>query len=101
MASTYALIVAAGRGTRFGGTLPKQYLALGGGRVLRHAVSAFAGHSRISGVVVVIRPEDRAAFDRAVAGHMVLPPVPGGPERQGSVRAGLQGPARAQPPPLL
>ena len=44
MSGTYAVIVAAGRGTRFGGTLPKQYLPLGGGTVLRHAVTAFAAH---------------------------------------------------------
>src|SRR5437763_1179138 len=101
MASTYALIVAAGRGTRFGGTLPKQYLALGGGTVLRHAGSSCAGHSRISGVMVVIRPEDRAAFDRAVAGHMFLPPVPGGPERQDSVRLGLEALAEHKPQRVL
>src|SRR4051794_41981551 len=83
MASTYALIVAAGRGTRFGGVLPKQYLRLGGATVLRHAVSAFAGSPRISGVIVVIRPEDRAVFDRTLAGVPLLPPVDGGPERQG------------------
>src|SRR5438045_9683157 len=97
MASTYALIVAAGRGTRFGGTLPKQYLALGGGTVLRHAVSAFAGHPRISGVMVVILPEGRAAFDRAVAGHIVLQLVPGGTERKDSVALGLEAPAADTP----
>src|ERR1044071_8818488 len=86
MASTYALIVAAGRGTRFGGALPKQYLPLGAGTVLRHAVSAFTGHPRISGVMVMIRPEDRAVFDRALAGVAILPPASGGPERQDSVR---------------
>jgi 2-C-methyl-D-erythritol 4-phosphate cytidylyltransferase/2-C-methyl-D-erythritol 2,4-cyclodiphosphate synthase len=101
MASTYALIVAAGRGTRFGGTLPKQYLALGGGTVLRHAVSAFSNHPRISGAMVVIRPEDRAAFDRALAGIAVLPPVPGGPERQDSVRLGLEALAERKPERVL
>ena len=65
---TCALIVAAGRGTRFGGALPKQYLPLGGTNVLRHAVAAFAAHPRISGVQVVIRREDRDVFDAAVAG---------------------------------
>ena len=35
MASVYALVVAAGRGNRFGGAVPKQYLALGGASVLR------------------------------------------------------------------
>jgi 2-C-methyl-D-erythritol 4-phosphate cytidylyltransferase/2-C-methyl-D-erythritol 2,4-cyclodiphosphate synthase len=90
MSATYALIVAAGRGTRFGGALPKQYLALGGGSVLRHAVTAFATHPRIAGVQVVIREEDREIFDKAVTGLAVLPPVPGGAERQDSVRLGLE-----------
>ena len=90
MSETYALIVAAGRGSRFGGTLPKQYLPLGGGTVLRHAVAAFAAHPRIAAVQVVIRDEDRALFDAAVTGLMLLPPVLGGGERQDSVRLGLE-----------
>jgi 2-C-methyl-D-erythritol 4-phosphate cytidylyltransferase/2-C-methyl-D-erythritol 2,4-cyclodiphosphate synthase len=90
MSGTYAVIVAAGRGTRFGGALPKQYLALGGASVLRHAVAAFAEHPRITDVQVVIRDEDRALFDEAVAGLAVMPPVPGGAERQDSVRLGLE-----------
>src|SRR5712691_1954477 len=90
MSGTYAVIVAAGRGTRFGGAQPKQYLALGGGSVLRRAVAAFAGHPRITGVQVVIRDEDRALFDDTMAGLTLLPPVPGGAERQDSVRLGLE-----------
>ena len=68
MPSVYALVVAAGQGSRFGGDVPKQYLPLAGVTVLRHAVSALAGHPRIAEVLVAIRPEDRALFDRAVAG---------------------------------
>jgi len=90
MSGTYAVIVAAGRGTRFGGALPKQYLALGGASVLRYAVAVFAAHPRITGVQVVIRDEDRALFDDAVAGLAVMPPVPGGAERQDSVHLGLE-----------
>ena len=101
MASTYALIAAAGRGTRFGGTLPKQYLALGGTTVLRHAVAAFAAHPRVAGVLVAIRPEDRALFDRAVSGLAVLAPVPGGAERQDSVRLGLEALAAHKPDRVL
>jgi 2-C-methyl-D-erythritol 4-phosphate cytidylyltransferase/2-C-methyl-D-erythritol 2,4-cyclodiphosphate synthase len=101
VASTYALIVAAGRGTRFGGTLPKQYLALGGTSVLRHAVAAFAAHPRVAGVLVVIRPEDRALFDHAVSGLSVLAPVPGGAERQDSVRLGLEALAAHKPDRVL
>jgi len=90
MTATYALIVAAGRGTRFGGALPKQYLPLGGASVLRHAVAAFVAHPRIAGVQVVIRAEDRGLFEKTVAGLALLPPVPGGAERQDSVRLGLE-----------
>src|ERR1051326_1979821 len=97
MTVTCALIVAAGRGTSSGGPLPKQYLPLGGATVLRHAVNAFAAHPRIDRVLVAIRPEDRALFDRAVTGLSVLQPVPGGAERQDSVRLGLE--ALAVPKP--
>ncbi len=90
MGAIYALIVAAGRGARFGGTLPKQYLPLGGGNVLRHAVAAFAQHPRVDGVLVVIRAEDRRIFGDATAGLSLLPPVVGGAERQDSVRLGLE-----------
>jgi 2-C-methyl-D-erythritol 4-phosphate cytidylyltransferase / 2-C-methyl-D-erythritol 2,4-cyclodiphosphate synthase len=90
MESVYALVVAAGRGSRFGGDLPKQYLPLAGAMVLRHAVTAFAQHPRVMGVLVAIRPEDRALFDRAVTGLGVLPPVAGGATRQESVRFGLE-----------
>ena len=101
MSLTYALVVAAGRGVRFGGALPKQYLGLGGGTILRHAVSAFAAHPRVDGVLVVIRPEDRAVFDEAVAGVAVLPPVMGGLERQDSVRLGLEALAEHKPSRVL
>ena len=75
MASTYALIVAAGRGARFGGELPKQYLPLGGSTVLRHAVAAFATHPQVAGVLVMIRPEDQSHYERAIAGLVVRGPV--------------------------
>jgi len=90
MVAACALVVAAGRGSRFGGAVPKQYLPLGGASVLRHAVAALAEHPRISDVLVTIRPEDRDLFDRAVAGLRVMAPVAGGPTRQDSVRLGLE-----------
>jgi 2-C-methyl-D-erythritol 4-phosphate cytidylyltransferase/2-C-methyl-D-erythritol 2,4-cyclodiphosphate synthase len=90
LSRTYAVVVAAGRGSRFGGALPKQYLPLGGINVLHHAVAAFATHPRIAGVQVVIRDEDRGIFADSMAGLAVLPPVAGGAERQDSVRLGLE-----------
>ncbi len=101
MASVYALVVAAGRGSRFGGALPKQYLPLAGATVLRHAVAALAGHPRVTGVLAAIRPEDRALFNRAVAGLPMLPPVAGGATRQDSVRLGLEALAAHRPARVL
>ncbi|HML10440.1 MAG TPA: bifunctional 2-C-methyl-D-erythritol 4-phosphate cytidylyltransferase/2-C-methyl-D-erythritol 2,4-cyclodiphosphate synthase [Stellaceae bacterium] len=101
MSSIYALILAAGRGNRFGGTLPKQYLPLADSNVLRHALTAFMANPRIAGGQVVIRPEDREIYEAAVAGLDLLPPVSGGAERQDSVRLGLEALAPLKPARVL
>ncbi len=90
MASCIALIVAAGRGHRFGAEMPKQYLKLGGAAVLRHSLATFLAHSRVGQAAVVIHPDDRALYDEAVTGLDLLPPVHGGARRQDSVRLGLE-----------
>lgn len=53
------IITAAGRGTRAGGALPKQWQMLGGKPVLCHTVDAFRRMSGFSRIVVTIHPEDR------------------------------------------
>jgi 2-C-methyl-D-erythritol 4-phosphate cytidylyltransferase/2-C-methyl-D-erythritol 2,4-cyclodiphosphate synthase len=90
MTGCVALIVAAGRGSRFGGDLPKQYRRLGGVPLLRHSLETFCGHARVAHVRVVIHPDDRALYDEAAHGLRALPPVAGGAERQDSVRLGLE-----------
>ena len=90
MVETTALIVAAGRGVRLGGEIPKQYLPLGGIPVLRHSVLTFLAHPDITSVRVVIHPDDRALHDEAVAGLDVAEPVAGGASRQESVLNGLE-----------
>ena len=85
------VVVAAGRGTRFGTELPKQYQLLGGSPVLLHAIRPFASHPEIAHVVVVLPPADAAAppeWLRAVTGGR-LSVVAGGSERRDSVMAGL------------
>src|SRR5438552_3777857 len=101
MASVHALVVAAGLGSRFGGAVPKQYQPLGGANVLRHAVAALAGHPRIANVLVAIRPEDRALFERTVAGLRVAAAIEGGATRQDSVRLGLEALASCRPQRVL
>src|ERR1700753_1161791 len=90
MASCIALIVAAGRGTRLGGALPKQYRSLAGQALLRHSAERLVSHPRIDGGRVVYHPDDHALYERAVAGLTLLPPVPGGAARQDSARLGLE-----------
>lgn len=84
------IIVAAGRGTRAGGGLPKVYRDLAGQTVLRRTLGAFAQEPRITHRLVAIHPDDRAHYDAAVAGLNLPAPVMGGDTRQQSVRAGLE-----------
>lgn len=88
--TTVALIVAAGRGVRAGGGLPKQYRALGGEPVLRRTLRAFLRHPGIDIVRCVIHPDDRALYAAATYGLALAEPVMGRATRQGSVRAGLE-----------
>ena len=85
-----ALVLAAGRGRRFGGPVPKPYLDLDGQAVLRHAIVAFGAHPGVRGVRVVIHPGDRELYDRAAEGFGLLEPVAGGGARQDSARVGLE-----------
>lgn len=97
MAETVALIVAAGRGERAGGGIPKQFRLLAGKPVLRWAIEAFLAHSRIDRVVAVISGDDREHYDAATAGFGLGPPITGGATRAESVRRGLE--ALVQSPP--
>lgn len=88
--TTLALIVAAGRGVRAGGDVPKQYALLAGQPVLRRAVRAFTDHPRVDMTCVVIGPGDGEDYAAAVAGLDLAAPVVGGASRQDSVRLGLE-----------
>lgn len=88
--ATAAIIVAAGRSSRAGGPVPKQYAQLAGRPVLAHTVEAFSRHRDVDQVQVVIHTGDDQAYEDACGGADILPPVPGGETRQQSVLAGLQ-----------
>ncbi|QUJ77615.1 bifunctional 2-C-methyl-D-erythritol 4-phosphate cytidylyltransferase/2-C-methyl-D-erythritol 2,4-cyclodiphosphate synthase [Sulfitobacter albidus] len=82
-----ALIVAAGRGTRAGGALPKQWQPLAGRRVIDHTIEAFARHPGVGAIVVVLHAQDMAEAPALEARGITV--VAGGAERSDSVRAGL------------
>jgi 2-C-methyl-D-erythritol 4-phosphate cytidylyltransferase/2-C-methyl-D-erythritol 2,4-cyclodiphosphate synthase len=84
-----ALVVAAGRGVRAGGALPKQYQPLLGLPLLRRSLNALLACPEITAIAVVINEADRALYEKATAGLELLPPVNGGATRQESVRLGL------------
>jgi 2-C-methyl-D-erythritol 4-phosphate cytidylyltransferase/2-C-methyl-D-erythritol 2,4-cyclodiphosphate synthase len=87
------LIVAAGKGTRAGTDLPKQYEWLAGRPMLRRTVEAFRGYP----VQVVIGPGQEDLARNALAGLDLSAPVTGGATRQESVRLGLEALAKDAP----
>lgn len=90
-----AVIVAAGRGSRAGEGLPKQYRDVAGRPVLRRTLATFLSHPGIDRVICAIHPDDAALYEAAVAEldgrSRLLAPVHGAATRQGSVRAALEG----------
>ncbi|MDH3660577.1 MAG: 2-C-methyl-D-erythritol 4-phosphate cytidylyltransferase, partial [Alphaproteobacteria bacterium] len=101
MRSCIAIIVASGRGQRFGGELPKQYAPLAGAPILRHTLRRFADHPEVTGVRAVIHPDDRPLYEEAARGLDLMPPVSGGETRQDSVRLGLESLADSPPARVL
>ena len=86
----WAVVPAAGKGTRFGGDTPKQYLDLAGKPVIQHALEAVLAHPRVAGVVVALAAGDALWPGwQALAGKPVLRCIGGG-ERADSVLAGLR-----------
>jgi len=96
-----ALLMAAGTGSRFGAERPKQYLALAGRPILRHAAEALLADGRVTALLpVVAGPTEAQEAEAALAGLPCLPAVQGGATRQASVRAGLEALA-AEPPDIV
>ena len=85
-----AVVVAAGRGLRVGGHLPKQYREILGEPVIRPSLATLSGHPEIFAVQPVIHADDAVHYRSATNGLRLLPPVAGGASRQASVRAGLE-----------
>lgn len=94
------MLLAAGRGTRLGASIPKAWLPLGDHPLLLHSTArllAAAAEAERIDLLVMVHPEDRdgpvrqhrAALERLIAGRASLTFVDGGATRQGSTENGL------------
>jgi 2-C-methyl-D-erythritol 4-phosphate cytidylyltransferase/2-C-methyl-D-erythritol 2,4-cyclodiphosphate synthase len=101
MPAVAAVVVAAGRGIRAGGELPKQYRTIAGAPAIRRTLALFAAHPEVAMVQPVIHPDDSLHFARAAEGLEHLRPVHGGATRQASVLAGLEALTQAGPEIVL
>ena len=109
-----ALIVAAGKGERAGGDIPKQFAPLGGKPMLAWSIDAFASHPLVAGIVVVVG-DGQQSFAENIVNHarsaepvearltdpalrqaqgygtgITIDIIPGGATRADSVRNGLE-----------
>ncbi len=84
--TTAAIIVAAGRGQRAGGGVPKQWRALGGQRVADWTIDRFKG--LVDHIVLVLAEDDTSAWEEFSATDLIL--ASGGSDRAGSVLSGLR-----------
>jgi len=91
-----AIIVAAGRGTRAGSTLPKQWHPLLGRRLIDWTLDAFQHHPNIDKICVVLHPDD---IETADLRDVLI--AEGGSTRDASVKNGLDALAHDAPDHVL
>ncbi|WP_170788683.1 bifunctional 2-C-methyl-D-erythritol 4-phosphate cytidylyltransferase/2-C-methyl-D-erythritol 2,4-cyclodiphosphate synthase [Ruegeria lacuscaerulensis] len=83
--TTAAIIVAAGRGLRAGGGIPKQWRPLAGRRVADWTIERF--REQVDHIALVLSPDDQEAWAELAESGLIL--TAGGEDRAGSVRKGL------------
>ena len=84
----HAMIVAAGRGSRFGASIPKQYTLLQGQTLLQHSVARLAESAYIDKCLLVVAADDSTAQTLSFAQTIYY--AVGGAERWQSVQAGVE-----------
>ncbi len=103
--STIAILLAAGRGLRAGGDIPKQYQLIDGIPVIRRTLQVFFDHPHITGVMLVVHPDDSTLYNQClqefVAHPKYLPVVMGGTTRQHSVFNALEAIAPLHPQKVI
>jgi 2-C-methyl-D-erythritol 4-phosphate cytidylyltransferase len=89
-AQLHGVIPAAGIGTRMGGSVPKQYLSLGGATLLEHSLNALLAVPAVKSVTVALDPADTIAGGIDLLRDARVNTVPGGAARADSVLAALR-----------
>ncbi len=91
---TVAIVPAAGSGNRMGRDISKQYLSLGGRPLLIHTLNELEACPLVDALIIVVPPPDVEAVRTGMLPSWNLKKlagvVPGGKERQDSVRAGIE-----------
>ena len=97
MPSYYAIVPAAGTGSRFGGETPKQYQLLAGRPMIYYSLAALCRCPRIDRVWVVLSPDDTCwwRYDWTSLGYKLETVFCGGATRSESVANGLHAAATA------
>lgn len=86
---TWVVVPAAGRGARFGGDVPKQYLEVAGEPLIAHTLRALFAHPGVKGAVVVLAPDDARWQGYSDGSGRPVIACTGGDTRAESVLAGL------------
>jgi 2-C-methyl-D-erythritol 4-phosphate cytidylyltransferase len=87
---TFAIVPAAGIGSRMGADCPKQYLSLHGKTILEHTLCKLLQIKAIEKIVVAVSEQDQHWQSLSVFNDPRIETVMGGAERSDSVYAGLQ-----------
>jgi len=92
MPKVFAIVPAAGQGTRIGDAVPKQYIPIAGKPMMFHSIEALAAVARIASVCVVLSPLDRhwGEHDWSALSSKIEPIFAGGAHRSATVANGLK-----------
>lgn len=90
MSGLWAVIPAAGRGRRFGSTVPKQYTAIAGVPVMAYTLDALLAHPEVEGVIVALVDDDSHWPGWTTRQGKPVRTCTGGAERADSVLAALR-----------
>lgn len=86
----WAVIPAAGTGTRMQSEVPKQYLAINGKKIIEYSLETFCRHPEIAGIKIALSAQDRFWPALPVSKNPKISTAPGGKERCHSVLNCLQ-----------